>query len=89
MNRKHNAWVSLVALLLLAVVLIMACAGCTKTEYDDPDDAPKMMTVVDKTVGYCIYRHDETGVYYYSRNAGYGLAVCVMLNADGTPYTGG
>lgn len=29
MNRKHNPMVSLAALVLLAVVLVMACAGCT------------------------------------------------------------
>jgi hypothetical protein len=92
MNRKHNPWVSLVALLLLVTLLVAICTGCTisstKTEYDDPDDAPKMMTVVDSTLGYAIYRHDETGVHYFCRDGGYGRSVCVMVNADGTPYTG-
>lgn len=28
MNRKHNPWAALVALILLAVVLVMTCTGC-------------------------------------------------------------
>lgn len=90
MNRKHNPWISLVALLLLVTLLVTVCTGCdrTKTEYGDQDDAPKVMTVVDATLGYTIYRHDETGVHYFSRDGGYGMSVCVMVNADGTPYTG-
>ena len=90
MRRKHTPWVSLVALLLLVTLLVFICTGCnsTKTEYDDPDDAPEMMTVVDSTLGYTIYKHDETGVHYFCRDGGYGRSVCVMVNADGTPYTG-
>jgi hypothetical protein len=90
MNRKHNPWISLVALLLLVTMLVAVCTGCntTKTEYDDKDDAQEMMTVVDSTAGYTIYKHDETGVHYFCRDAGYGKSVCVMVNADGTPYTG-
>lgn len=90
MNRKHNPWVSMVALLLLVTLLVTVCTGCntTKTEYDDMDDAPELMTIVDATMGYTIYRHDETGVHYFCRDAGYGKSVCVMVNADGTPYTG-
>lgn len=90
MNRKHNPWASLIALLLLAVVLVLICTGCDSTQkaYERIEDAPKMMTVVDETVGYSIYRHDETGVHYFCRDGGNGKAVCVMLNPDGTPYTG-
>lgn len=90
MNRKSNPWVSLVAVLLLVTIVVMVCTGCgsTKTEYDDAENAPKMMTIVDETTGYIIYRHDETGVCYFSRRVPYGVAVCVMVNPDGTPYTG-
>lgn len=28
MRRKNNAWVSLVALLALAVILVLICTGC-------------------------------------------------------------
>ncbi len=78
------------ALVVLSLILL-ALTGCyapTETEYDTVDEAPKMMTVVDSTAGYTIYRHDETGVHYFCRDSGYGKSVCVMLNPDGTPYTG-
>ena len=90
MKRKNNPWVSLVALMLLLAILVLICTGCgtTKKAYDDSDDAPNMMTVVDSTNGYTIYQHDETGVHYFCRDAGYGKSVCVMVNPDGTPYTG-
>lgn len=90
MRRKNNPWVSLVALILLAVILVLTCTGCntTKTEYAESEEAPKTMTVVDETLGYTIYKHDTTGVHYFCRDGGYGKAVCVMVNPDGTPYTG-
>lgn len=31
MNRKNNPWVSLIALLLLAVLLVLICTGCGAT----------------------------------------------------------
>ena len=44
----------------------------------------------DKTSGifpenYRIYMHKQTGVYYIVSERG---GVCVVVNADGTPYTG-
>jgi len=83
--------VSLTALVLLVVILVLICTGCipsTETEYDGVSNAPMMMTIVDCTTGYTIYKHDETGVHYFCRDGGYGKAVCIMVNADGTPYTG-
>jgi hypothetical protein len=78
--------------LLVVIFLLITLVGCseaaTKTEYETYNEAPKMMTIVDSTSGYTIYRHDETGVHYFSRDSGYGKAVCVMVNADGSPYTG-
>lgn len=39
MNRKHNPWASLVALLLLASLLVAICTSCgvTQAEAEDPD----------------------------------------------------
>ncbi len=39
MNRKHNPWVSLVALLLLTSLLVTICTGCsvTQAEAEEPD----------------------------------------------------
>ena len=75
---------------LAVLFLLIALTGCdtTKTEFETIEDVPKMMTIVDGTGGYTIYRHDATGVHYFCRDAGYGKSVCVMVNADGSPYTG-
>lgn len=72
------------------ICLIMICtlSGCTKKEYGNKSDAPHVMTIVDEAAGYTIYRHDETGVWYFCRDNGYGKSVVVMVNQDGTPYTG-
>lgn len=68
------------------VLLLCGCENTnTKKCYEE---APHVMTVVDETSGYTIYKHDETGVWYFCRNAGYGKSVCVMVNPDGSPYTG-
>lgn len=72
----------------MALMMVLVMTGCTKKAYETQTDAPKMMTVVDDTAGYTIYKHDYTGVHYFCRDAGYGKSVCVMVNADGTPYTG-
>jgi len=77
-------------IMLCLVVIITMFSGCgTKKAYGDNDGAPHIMTIVDETMGYKIYRHDETGVWYFCRDGGYGCSVCVMVNPDGTPYTGG
>ncbi len=75
---------------LCLLITLLVCTGCnkTKTAYGDSDNAPKIMTVVDVTSGYTIYKHDETGVHYFCRDGGYGRSVCVMVNPDGSPYTG-
>jgi len=58
-------------IMLCLVVIITMFSGCgTKKAYGDNDGAPHIMTIVDETMGYKIYRH-------------------VMVNPDGTPYTGG
>ena len=77
------------AIIPVACIVLLLC-GCeaTKKNYDDDDAAPHTMTVVDETIGYTIYEHDETGVWYFCRDGGYGRSVVVMVNPDGTPYTG-
>lgn len=47
------------------------------------------MTIIDKTNNYKIYKHDKTGVCYFCITDKGKMSVCVMLNPDGTPYTGG
>lgn len=91
MNKKSNTWVRLAVAILFGTILMVFCTGCdeiTKKQYDSAENKPKMMTVVDRNFDYTIYRHDETGVHYFSADGGYGTSVCIMLNADGTPYIG-
>lgn len=76
-------------MMLCLVVLIAMCSGCgTKKAYGNNDGAPHVLTVVDETMEYTIYRHDETGVWYLCRDGGYGRSICVMVNKDGTPFVG-
>lgn len=65
-----------ICLLLCAVMLLVLC-GCGFNN-------DERMTVVYNNGRCVIFRDNETGVHYLSRNAGF----CVMVNADGTPYTG-
>ena len=44
-----------------------------------------MFIVVESGVDYTIYQHKDTGVYYLQFEK---RGFTVMLNADGTPYTG-
>lgn len=74
--------------MMLMFCLVIGLSACdektTKKGYDN--EGPHVMTVVDCTLGYAIYRHDETGVCYICREGGYGKSICLMVNADGTPY---
>lgn len=74
--------------IILCAVMVMSLCGCgvKATKMEISEEAPCLMTVIDETAGYTIYMHDETGVCYFCRDAGYGQSVCVMLNPDGTPY---
>lgn len=39
MKFKYNPWVSMVALVLLATILVLTCTGCvTETEANDPEE---------------------------------------------------
>lgn len=75
-------------IVIIGIVLCMLLSGCasTKTDYVEGSAPPGYMSVVDQTVGYIIYRHDATGVYYLCVRGSEGRAACVMVNADGTPY---
>ena len=83
---NRSAYKFILFFLALAVVLTLT-GCCTKKDYGEADEAPHVMTVVDMTVGYTIYKHDTTGVWYFCRDGGYGRSVCVMVNPDGSPYT--
>lgn len=62
---------------LLTFLIAFAFCGC-KQKSD-------MFIVVESGVDYTIYQHKDTGVYYLQFDK---RGITVMLNADGTPYTG-
>ena len=73
--------------LILCAVMLLALCGCgyNKAGRDERQENNGRMTVVYND-GFCvIYRDNETGVQYFSRSY---AGSCVMVNADGTPYTG-
>ena len=79
----------LFVMLMVLVMMVVCLSGCNQTTKKSYDAPTHEMTVIDETTGYTIYKHDVTGVYYFCRDGGsYGRSVCVMVNADGTPYTG-
>ena len=74
-------------LAVLGVSVILLMSGCsTKRDIVPGEVTTNCMTIVDKTGGYGIYKHDETGVHYLVVIGAYGKSVCVMVNPDGTPY---
>lgn len=77
----------IVLLIAVLMMLLVGCAAPTPKEYKELDDS-SLMVIVDETAGYQIYKHKDTGVHYFSRSSAYGKSVCVMVNEDGTPYTG-
>lgn len=77
MNRKYNPWLSLVALLLLALILTLTCTGCTARASwgNTEDDTPPRFSVEYAGVNIRIITDNETGVQYiaYLFNSGCGL----------------
>ena len=84
MRRKHNPWVSLVALLLLVTLLVAICTGCgvTEAEAEEPDrftvtEAEK----IGKISFALIITDKETGVQYLYVKNGYGGGLTVLQPA--------
>lgn len=79
MNHKNNPWVSLVALLLAAIILVLTTTGCTETAAAETEPAPRFTS--EYAGNRCtIITDTETGVqylfYYYpdmTGRAGGGL----------------
>ena len=73
---------------LLTVLIVFAFCGCEDKGGDEtPSNTIHISNCYDDGV-IQIYRHEETGVYYLGGSS-YRSGWCVMVNADGTPYTGG
>lgn len=76
---------------LLMAAMMTACDGTANMAVENTaveNEPTEEMTIVIDGINYKVYKHNKTGVYYLNMSTGYGEGVCVMLNADGTPYTG-
>ena len=75
------------AVIIAAIVTMFMLSGCEQihdTEKAENQPEARMM-VVDNSSSYRIYVDKETRVMYLRTKIGYGEALCVMLDADGTP----
>ena len=82
MRQKHNPWLSLVALLLLALILAWVCTGCA-TQAEAEDTTLVRFTVEYFNDGCRIITDNETGVQYLyvayiSKVYGTGVGVCKL-----------
>lgn len=70
-----------------ACLLVIGCDSAELPASGYISDAS--LTEIESTLRYRIYVHNPTGVHYIVYKGGEGeSAFTVMLNADGTPYTG-
>ena len=82
MNRKHNPWVALAALILLVTILVMTCAGCNTAAAVEtvPRFTCKPAGEADG-VNLYIITDTETGVHYLMAEKyghGYGIGLTKM-----------
>ena len=86
MYRKHNPWVSLLAVILLVGIIAAMMTGCTptETEYETADEAPLDFTIersnadVGFGAGVYIITDTKTGDRYMFVKAGYGGGLTKM-----------
>jgi hypothetical protein len=85
MRRKHNPYVTIVALLLLALIVTWICGGCSKEICPAPDYMiePGRFTLEDsfKSGPYkgCVLTDTETGVQYLFIYNGGGFAMTHLV----------
>lgn len=70
MRQKYNPWVSLVALVLLALILAFICTGCT-AQAEAAETTPRF-SCEKVGSGFRIITDHETGNQYLYHFAGYG-----------------
>lgn len=73
MNRKKNPFVSLVALLLLALILVLTCTGCRTAMGKTSDRFTREVHSIDDVHHVTIITDTETGdryMFYKAYNAG-------------------
>jgi len=87
MNRKYNPFVSLVALLLAAVILVLTCTGCAVyTAAETDTETRARFTYEYAGVGPCmeslyIITDNETGAQYLAWDSYDGAAMTALLPA--------
>lgn len=83
MKRKHNPWVSLVALLLLVTLLVTVCTGCGVKQAEAEET--ERFTIENMGGIMCAYAYiltdNETGVQYLYVNGGDGGGLIVLQPA--------
>lgn len=89
MNRKYNPWVSLVALLLAAIILVLTCTGChsVAAAENETEPAPRFAyeaagASLDFGLLYII-TDTETGVQYLAWWHRNGAAMTELLPGEG------
>ena len=84
MNFKYNPWLSLVAMVLLAIILTLTCTGChvqedaNELEPVAETEAPPRFTYEHARKGCIIITDHQTGVQYLYYGSGYGGGLCVL-----------
>lgn len=81
MKRKHNPWVSLVALLLLVTLLVYICTGCTEAEAEEPGRFTVESTQREFGVDFLVITDNETGVQYLMADVYNGAGLTVLQPA--------
>ena len=81
----------LITLSVLAIVLLTGCKGQAPADYGNTEDyeLPNVTRIVSpwSDTGYNYLIDNDTGVVYLEYDGGYGRAITVMFNADGTIMT--
>ena len=82
MNRKHNPWISLVALLLLVTLLVTVCTGCDAVQAEEEHDRFTVEWVGGNNIASTYILTDkETGAQYLYVSGGYGGDLTVLQPA--------
>lgn len=74
--------------MMLIIIILLFAGGCSYNKQADVNRADNdgRMALVYNDGFVLIYKDTETGVEYITRGGQSGI--CVMVNDDGTPYTG-
>lgn len=82
MNHKYNPWLSLVALLLMALILVFTCTGCTKASAATENRFTQEYHYLNGYHSAYIITDTETGVQYLAyevqSNYGRGVGLCKL-----------